>query len=474
MRQTMMHMPSEVRANQATQTTPTLVRGLSLFDSIVVLVGGIIGSAVFLTASDVAASVRYPALFMLVWVAGLLISMLACFAFAELGGMFPDAGGQYVYIREIYGEFVAFLYGWMIFTVSTTGTIAALAVAFAEYLGVIVPTLTASRVVWSAAGWKLTVGQVVATSAISFLTMVSVVGLRRSATFLNILTALKFGAIAVFVLLGFSVGKGALSNFSQPAIGAHVDGSLLSGFGVALIAVFFAYDGWVYITWVAGEVKEPRRNVPRALILGMLIVGALYITINAVYVYALGMQRIIQQTTVAQAAAVALFSPAAAWWISAMVALSCFGAASCAITTGARVFYAMANDGVFFRKLAEVHPRWRTPAFSLVTQGVWSIVLVFSGRYDQLFTYVMFMMVVSYVGTVLGVFLLRRRRPDMPRPYRCPGYPWIPAIYVVIAGLWALNTVWQRFTETLAGTIVVASGVPGYFYWRHRRNRMEQ
>jgi APA family basic amino acid/polyamine antiporter len=239
--------------------------------------------------------------------------------------------------------------------------------------------------------------------------------------------------------------------------------------GVALIAVFWALDGWVYITWVAGEVKDPERNVPRSLILGLLLVGGTYLAINVVYVYALPMAGIAATATVAQTAAVSMFSPSAGRLLAIMIAVSCFGAMASCILSGARVYYAMAEDGVFFRALAEVHPRWRTPVWSLVLQGAWSAALALSGRYDQLFTYVMFMMVLSYVMTVVALFVLRRKRPDAQRPYRCVGYPWVPALYVILAGLWALNALKEKPKEAGWGILIVLIGVPFYFYWRRQK-----
>ena len=245
--------------------------------------------------------------------------------------------------------------------------------------------------------------------------------------------------------------------------------SFITGIGVALIAVFWAYDGWVYVTFVAGEVKDPQRNLPRSLIWGMILVGVVYIAINAVYVYALPMNEIASQEAVAQAAAVSMFSGRVAPWLSMMVALSCFGAMAPCLMSGARIYYAMAEDGVFFRALARVHPRWHTPAISLVAQGVWSGILALTGKYDDLFTYVMFMTVLSYVLTVAGLFVLRRKQPDTPRPYRCTGYPWAPALYVIFGSLWAINAAIAVPNATLKGAAIVAAGVPLYIYWKRRQ-----
>jgi APA family basic amino acid/polyamine antiporter len=452
------------------ESQPTLVRGLTLLDSVLLLVGGVIGSSIFLTAKDIAGPLPHPVLFLLVWVLGGAISMCACFAFAELGTMFPDSGGQYVYLREAYGDLPAFLYGWMMFSVGNGGSIAALAVGSAAYLGLIIPSISQEHVVVSASGVLLTRAHIMALIMIAAVTWINVAGLRRGALLQNVATWAKFIAMAAFVILGFAIGKGDWHHFTaNPAHGLSMGvstGQLLSAFGVALIAVFWAYDGWVYIGWVAGEMKEPRRNVPLAMMLGVTIVGVIYVAMNMTYLYAMPISEIVKHETIAHAAAVALFSPAAAVWLSALVAVSCFGAMACAILGSPRIYYAMARDGLFFRRMAEVHPKWRTPAFALIGQGIWAGVLTLSGRYDQLYTYVMFGMVLSYTLTVVGLFVLRWKRPDIPRAYRCTGYPWLPGIYVLIGTAWTLNTICTRPRESLAGAIIVLIGVPGYLYWK--------
>jgi len=449
---------------------PSLVRGLSLLDSVLLLVSGIIGSSIFLTAKDIAGPLPNPKLFFLVWILGGVISLCACVAFAELGSMFPDSGGQYIYLREAYGDLVAFLYGWMLFAVANGGTIAALSVASAAYMGNIIPAISDKHVIFSTAGIVFTRAHAVGLILIVVLTYVNVFGLRWGALLQNVSTWTKFSAMAVFVLLGFTIGKGHWSNFSAAAPGGVTMGlspsQLISALGVGLIAVFWAYDGWVYITWVAGEVKEPRRNVPLAMVLGVLAVGAIYLAMNATYVYALPLSEITKYETVAHADATALFSPGAAVWLSAMIAISCFSAAAACTLSGSRVYLAMAQDGVFFRRMAVIHPKWRTPAFSLIGQGIWAAVLTMSGRYDQLYTYVIFGMVLSYTLTVIGLFVLRWKKPDIPRPYRCTGYPWLPGIYILVGVAWTLNTIIQRPTEAFWGALIVAAGVPGYLYWK--------
>ncbi len=412
-----------------------LVRGLSLTDSVLLLVGGIVGSAIFLAVKDAAQTLRHPAAFLGVWMLGGGISLLACFAFAELGAMYPDSGGQYVYLREAYGDFWAFLFGWMVFSVNFSGTIAALGVGFADYAEAILP-YGAGRTVLAFGGWGISRSQVVALAVIALVTWANVVGLRRAAVLQNIATWMKFAAIAVFVALGFVIGRGSTAHFTAVAAAATSVGTLFA-VAIALNAVFWAYDGWNYIACTAGEVRDPQRNIPRALVIGIGLVAIIYIGLNLVYLYALPLSRIAQEETIAQLAAVALFSPAAGRWISMLIAVSCFGAMSACILSGARVVYAMGCDGAFFRQMAYVHPRWRTPTVALIGQGIWSGVLALSGRYDQLYTYVMLMGVLAYMGTVAGLFVLRHKHPEIPRPYRCTGYPWTPAIYLIAAAVWA-------------------------------------
>jgi APA family basic amino acid/polyamine antiporter len=275
--------------------------------------------------------------------------------------------------------------------------------------------------------------------------------------------------MAMFVIFGFLIGKGAFSNFTISAPGATSMASWagISGFGVALISVFWAYDGWVYVGLAAGEVKNPGRNLPLALIGGILLVCAIYVSMNLAYIYGLGLPQIMSgESTTAHMAASSLISSRAGWWISALVAVSCFGACSSAILSTARVSYAMASDGLFFPQMARVHPAWHTPWVSLVVQAIWAALLTLSGRYDQIITYIMSMGVISYGLAVAGLFVLRRKYPDKPRPYRCTGYPVLPAIYIVVAALWAGNTLWQRPLESLAGAVIVLIGLPGYYFWR--------
>src|SRR3979411_2640848 len=320
-------------SSEKTNSQPMLVRGLGLLDSVLLLVSGIIGSSIFLTAKDIAAPLPHPAWFLMVWVLGGLISLCACFAFAELGSMFPDSGGQYVYLREAYGDLVAFLYGWMLFSVANGGSIAALSVGAAASTGQIFGFFAQQHIVLTVAGVAVTRAHILALVLIAVRTCMNVIGLRRGAVLQNVATWAKFAAMAAFVIFGLAIGKGDWSHFTTQAWGSTGGltlglgpWQLLSAVGVGMIAVFWAYDGWVYITWVAGEVKEPRGNVPLAMVLGVVVVGVIYIAMNMTYVYALPLGEIAKHETIAHAAATALFSPAAALWLSALFVCSCLDA----------------------------------------------------------------------------------------------------------------------------------------------------
>jgi APA family basic amino acid/polyamine antiporter len=365
----------------------------------------------------------------------------------------------------------------MLFAVANGGTIAALSVASAAYLSAIFPAISQDHVIFSALGITFTRVHLVALVLNALVTWINVVGLRRGAILQNIATWAKFAAMGAFVVLGCTLGRGSWSNFTASSGSGGIamgmtPTQLLSSLGIGLIAVFWAYDGWVYITWVAGEVKDPRRNVPRAMVLGIIVVAIVYLSMNMTYVFAMPLSEVAKHETIAATSAEVLFSTGAAKWLSAVIALSCFGAMASCTLSGARVYYAMAQDGVFFRKMAEVHPKWRTPALSLIGQGVWGALLTVSGRYDQLYTYVIYGMVLSYTLTVIGLFVLRKKLPDAPRPYRCTGYPVLPAIYVLLGSWWTINTIVERPKEALAGTAIVLLGIPGYLYWKHTsRNR---
>jgi APA family basic amino acid/polyamine antiporter len=433
-----------------------LSKELSLTDAVLLLVGGVIGSGIFLTAGQIAASVKRADMFILVWVAGGVISLLGCLCVAELGGMFPIAGSQYVFLREAYGELPAFLYGWIIVAVGQTGAVAAISAGFAQYLGSLLPAVAPYP--------RLT-----CVVAIGAVTLINIFGVKQGAVLVNVATWAKYGAMVALVVLGFALGKGSSGHFSQRLADAPSGSQLAIVFGVAMISVLFTYEGWSYVTWVAGEMKRGERDVPRALIIGICAVIAIYVLMNAVYVYALPLDRISASKAIVREAGEAMFSPGVGKALAWVVVISTFGAMSSAILATARLMYAMAKDGTFFPALAYVHPRYHTPVASLIAQGVWSAVLALSGTFGQLLTYAIFMMILGYMASVGALFILRRKLPDYPRPYRCVGYPVVPALYLLITLVWVVNTVVSMPRESLSGVAIAALGIPGYLYWSRKK-----
>jgi APA family basic amino acid/polyamine antiporter len=461
--------------------SPGLVRGLSFLDTVFLIIGGVVASAIFLTPSDVAAALPSPLWFFFAWVAGGIVSLMAGFAFGELGAMFPEAGGQYVYLREAFGDFFAFQYGWLMFVAGSSGGIASIAVGFAKFLGKAVPVVASERLLFTITGlawngghigtrpWHFTVGDLLAATSILLLTFINVRGLRPAVVFQNLSTWLKYVAFAALLLFGFTIGKGSWSHFAVGDVFAPFHTGFypfMSALGVAFIAVFWTYDGWVYVSWAAGEVRDPERTIPRSLILGIGIVMALYLAMNAVYIYTMPVSQIAAEGTLAEAVATTLFSPAVAGLLSVIIAISALGGCSSCVLAGARISYAMGRDALFFKRMGDVHSRFRTPHIALIAQGIWSAVIALTGTYDQLFTYTMFGMVLSYVACVVALFVLRRSQPNTRRPYKCFGYPWLPGLYVLLIGGWIINTIIERPNEAYSCMAVMAIGVPGYIYWK--------
>lgn len=437
-----------------------LVRELRALDATLLLVGGIVGSGIFLTTGGIAAELPSPFLIMAVWVAGGLISLAGALSYAELGAAMPWAGGQYVYLREAYGGLAGFLFGWTSFFVIQSGTVATVAVGMAEYIGYFVAELSFDR---RLPLLPISAGSAVAVAGIAAFTAVNYRGVKHGSIVQNIFTYLKVVAIVVLVLFGLAWGSGRPVDFS-PKLASN--GSLASAFGVALIAVLWAYDGWYYVCFAAGEIKRPERSVPVSLAAGTLIVMALYLAANYIYLYAVPVEEMRGVTRIAELAATKLFGTAGASFISAAIIVSCAGAINAAVLAGPRIYYAMARDGLFFNFAASVHPSYRTPHLSILAQGVWASVLAISGSYEQLFTYVMFPNMVFYAAAVGAVFVLRKKYPDLNRPYRTLAFPLLPLLYIAFACWFVANTLLERPSESGIGLLIVLAGVPAFFYWR--------
>jgi basic amino acid/polyamine antiporter, APA family len=446
-----------------------LVRGLGTRDAALLTIGSVIGTGIFITTADIARVLPHPGWILLVWIAGGLLSLAGALSYAELGALYPRAGGMYHYLKEAYGPLWGFLYGWACFLVIMSGGIAALAVAFGEYFGSFVPFFSTGNVLLEVPlggyTWTLSGGQVAATAAIVLLTAVNYVGLRQGARLQNAMTWIKVGAIALFVGFGLLVRAPVTARYGLvPA--PH---GLLAAFGVAMIAALWTYDGWYGATFSAGEMRDPKRNLPRGLVGGTLAILLLYALLNVVYLRALPVAAMAATSRIGETAAVALFGAGAGRLLSLAVVVSTFGCLAATILYSPRIYLAMARDGLFFRSMAAVHPRHRTPGRSLWAQSAWAIVLTLSGTYEQLYTYVVFAAVLFHVGCGAAVFVLRRRRPDLERPYRVWGYPWIPALFVLASILLLGNTLLEKPVESLWGLGLVALGVPAFLYWRKRQ-----
>ena len=404
---------------------------------------------------------------LLTWVIGGGITLTGALAYAELGAAMPEAGGQYVYLREAYGSLVAFLSGWVIFLVYWCGGIALLGIAFSEYFGSFFPLFSTTTYLISTDLFSVSNGQVVAVVLIILFSIANYIGVAFGKMVQNTLTVIKIGAILLLIIFGLLVHKGVPIDLSFNAGGMSFS-QLVVGFGVAMVAVFWAFDGWNAANFVAGEIKNPARNLPLALILGTTLVGLIYVMVNVVYLKALPISEMAGVITIADSASSVLFGTTATMFLTVAILISIAGALNGSVLVGARVYYAMAKDGLFFKKMATVHPRFKTPSVAIVTQAVWSSVLALSGTIERLFVYIIFSAVIFWIITVAGVFTLRKKQPDLPRPYKTWGYPVTPIIFIIACMGILINTLFESPLESLAGLGITAIGVPVYFYWRRK------
>ena len=446
---------------------PQLVRRLGAWDGALITIGSVLGTGIFITTGDMARVLPSPALILLAWVLGGLVTLSGALTLAELGAMFPRAGGQYQYLKEAYGPLWGFLFGWTCFFVIMSGGIATLAVGFGEYLGSFLPFFSTGNVLFTAPigpwNWAVNGGQVAGALAIAFLTAINYLGLREGTFVQNAVTVVKIGSIVALALLGLLVPAPVAEPFAAAPIASS---GLLGAFGVAMIAVIWSYDGWYGFAFLAGEVKRPERNVPLGLISGTIAITVLYLLMNLVYIRALPVEAMGQTGRIGEAAAAVLFGPAAARLVSLAVVISTFGCISATVLYAARGYLPMAQDGLFFRSLSRIHPRYRTPAACLLAQGAWAAALTFTGTYEQLYTYVVFALFLFHALTGAAVVVLRRTRPEAPRPYRTWGYPVVPAVFVLAALALLANTLVEKPLESLLGLALMALGIPGYLWWR--------
>ena len=450
----------------------TLARRLTLTNAVMVVIGSVIGSGIFLTPQNVAANVDVPGLMIGVWILTGLLTLAGALTNAEVASLIPEAGGQYVFFRVTFGQLTAFLYGWTTFIVYQTGSIAAIAVAFAKYLGYFVdlPHLGPELEAWQLPllgniyPFKNIGITMVAIGAIIIVIIVNYFGVQFGGIIQNVFTSLKVIAIGAIIVLAFSSGKGSVDNFF-PLWGMPSSGSLMAAVGVAMIATLWSYDGWNSLTFLAGEVIEPQKNIPRALIIGTLAVILIYVTTNLAYLYILPIGQIATSKLVAADVMNVVFYGWGGAIISAMVMISTFGTVNASSMTTARVFYAMAKDKMFFKGMGEIHPKYRTPNKSLVVQCTWACILCLTGTYDQIFTYVIFAGWIFYALGGAAVFILRAKQPNAVRSYKVPFYPVIPVVFILVATWFVYNTIVQQTRDSMVGLFLVAAGIPFYLYW---------
>ena len=461
------------------------VRAISRLDATALVVGSMIGSGIFIVSADILRQVHSPGLLLVTWLLSGVMTLLGALSYGELAAMFPKAGGQYVYLREGISPLFGYLYGWTLFVVIQTGTIAAVAVAFARFTSVLWPWLTPDVPLGTTVHFPQPIGDIIvgfsrqrifAIASIVLLTWINVRGVRTAAFIQTSLTAIKTAALAALILLGLTIGRNAAAitaNFGPNFwAGGALTLAILPVVGAAMVGSLFSMDAWNNVGFASGELKNPEKDLPFAMAAGVLTVTTLYVLANVAYLNVLPADAIAHapQDRVGTAAMQAMFGPAGLYMMAIAIMISTFGCNNGLILSGARVYYAMARDNLFFKSAAALHPTYRTPALALVVQAVWTCVLCLSGTYGQLLNFVIFAAVVFYTVTAIGLFRLRTKRPELPRPVRAPGYPILPALYVVLTGLIAVDLVIQPATRTysMLGLLFVLIGVPVYYLWRRK------
>jgi APA family basic amino acid/polyamine antiporter len=466
------------------ETKHTLLRGLTLTDAVSLVVGTVIGTGVFLKTAVMAQQLGTPSLVLLAWLAAGLLSLAGALTYAELGAMFPQAGGEYVYIGKAYGDAPAFLYGWMQFAVAATGGIAAISTGFAIFLSALIPLGNAwvertFHLFGQDVHWQLGLTQVVAVAAIVLFSAINCVGVVVGGRVQSVLTAAKILGIAVIVFGAFLLSHNASWSHLSTPTGTPQWGGLQS-FGAAMLAALWAYNGWYALSLAAGEVENPQRNVPRGLILGMLVVLVVYLLTNLSYFYALPFAEVLTSNStahrdalpVAAKAAQTFLGPVGTAFVSIAFIVSTVGALNGTILSNARIPFAMARDGLFFKRMGEVSKSSRVPVWAIIFQGAWASVLALSGTFDQITTYTIFALWLFFGVTASSVFVLRRKMPDAERPYRTLGYPVVPFLFILVAAWLIINTILTSPVESAAGLALIALGLPVYFYFKRTRARV--
>ena len=458
-------------------------RRLTLFDATAIVVGSMIGSGIFIVSSDMARTVAAPGWLLVCWAITGLITVMAALSYGELASMMPHAGGQYVYLRESFGPLPAFLYGWTLFLVIQTGTIAAVAVAFARFSSVLFPWFSVSNTLFSFGIFSISAQQLLAVASITVLTGSNVLGVVTGKIVQNFFTLVKILAFVALLIFGFyyvltteAVHQTSEGFWSQSLSGI----ALLSAIGAAMVGSLFSSDAWNNVTFAGAEVIEPKRTIPLSMVLGTVTVVTLYFLANIVYLSVLPFhgsaggatvpERGIQfaaSDRVGTAAAEVMFGNAGAILMAVFIMIATFGCNNGIILAGARVYYAMARDGLFFQSAGALNSNG-VPARALLLQGLWASILCLSGGYSNLLDYVIFAVLIFYILTIVGLFILRKKKADAERPYKAFGYPFVPAAYILIASLICLDLLFVKPNYTWPGLIIVLLGIPVYFLWRRK------
>ncbi|MEE3135758.1 MAG: amino acid permease [Candidatus Neomarinimicrobiota bacterium] len=432
---------------------PKLKRVLSLLDATMINAGGIIGSGIFMVPATVAMFTGSASLFFMVWIAGGIVSLFGALSVAELGAAMPRAGGQYVYLSEAYGPVWGYLYGWSAVAVINTASIAAVGVAFSEYLRFFFPITDVSI-------------KGIAVATIVLLTIINILDVKSGARFQNVFTISKLGAIFGIIILGLVMEGGSNQNLS-PFFSDQSFTELVGPLGLAMVSVLWTFDGWIFITYVAGEVKNPGRNIPLSLIFCMLIVVTIYLLLNYVLIYTLGFTGMNGSDLVVSDAASVFLGNKGAAIVTLIILISLIGANNGFVLTSARINYAMAKDKLFFYQASQIHPRFKSPSNALIIQCVWASLLTFTGTFNQLITYIIFASWIFYGMSAGAVIILRNKKPDMERPYKTPLYPWIPIIFILFAIFLTINTIIEAPRDAAIGAGIILAGLPMYYYWKN-------
>ena len=437
-------------------STPELPRVLGLISIIGIIVGAMIGSGIFINPAKVAKDVGTPELMHLVWIVGGILSFFGALAISELAAAYAQTGGVYIYLREAYGPLISFLFGWAVFLVIESGTIATLAVGFSsKYLPYFV----------NLSGLQT---KVVAVSLIAILAMINITGVKKGAYLTNFLTSIKFIGLLGVCAVVFIFAKGSTGNFLSSGSSAQPSGGLLGSFGVAMVAALWAYKGWETCTYSAGEIKDPQKKLPLGLFIGTLTVVFLYILANLAYLYVFPAAKMAESGRIAADVMEAAVGPVGASVVALIILMSMTGTANGHILTTPRIFYAMAKDGLFFKSVARVHPRYLTPHVAIIMLASWAALLSLSGTFEQLYSYVIFGFWIFMGLTVAGVMILRRKRPGLARPYRTWGYPVTPILFILSSVFLTVNSLIQTFWNSFIGLALIAIGIPVYFVWKSR------